>query len=260
MKKVVNTFKLLIIFVVIFISSQMFVATLFRTIGVGGDLGFMLSYLLSMGLIYALTTLYERAEFQGIRPVMRSKRGFDPTAVLMGVVLLVAISITLWPLRDYLPADSRSYGDGAYTILTIVLISPIMEELIFRGRLYNLLGHTASPFMAALLSSLTFAAVHLQPIVILSGFLSGMLFSYMYLLKRSIMLPIILHIFNNMIAYTLQELTYAGKPLMEYIGKEDYYLTLYIVAASLVLLFIVFMVRRFYKEYKLTKRRAAGEM
>ena len=74
------------------------------------------------------------------------------------------------------------------------------------------------------------------------------------------MLPIILHIFNNMIAYTLQELTYAGKPLMEYIGKEDYYLTLYIVAASLVLLFIVFMVRRFYKEYKLTKRRAAGEV
>lgn len=257
MKKVVNTVKLLILFVVIFVSSQLLASMLSGMLNLSGDLGFMLSYILSMGLVYLIATLYERAEYQNVRPIMRSKKGFDPMAILTGLVLLLAISITLWPLKDYLPGDERVFGDGVYTLLTIVIISPIMEEIIFRGRLYNLLGHTASPFMAAFLSSFVFAAIHMQPIIIIDGFLSGMLFSYMYLLKRSIILPILLHICNNMIAYGLQILSYAGKPLMEYIGSEHYYMPLYITSSALVLVFVAFMAKRFYKERKLIKKSLA---
>ena len=257
MKKVVNTVKLLILFVVIFVSSQLLVSMLSGMLNLSGDLGFMLSYILSMGLVYLIATLYERAEYQNVRPIMRSKKGFDPMAILTGLVLLLAISITLWPLKDYLPGDERVFGDGVYTLLTIVIISPIMEEIIFRGRLYNLLGHTASPFMAAFLSSFVFAAIHMQPIIIIDGFLSGMLFSYMYLLKRSIILPILLHICNNMIAYGLQILSYAGKPLMEYIGSEHYYMPLYITSSALVLVFVAFMAKRFYKERKMIKKSLA---
>lgn len=251
MKKVVNTVKLLVLFVVIFISSQLLVSLLSGLLHFSGDVGFMLQYVLSMGLVYVVMTLYERAEYQGIRPIMKSVKGFDPMALLTGLVLLVAISITLWPLKEYLPGDERVFGDGMATLLTIVVLSPIMEEIIFRGRLYNLLGHTATPFMAAFLSSFVFAAIHMQPIVIIDGFLSGMLFSYMYLLKRSIILPILLHICNNMIAYGLHILSYAGKPLMEYIGSEHYYLPIYITSSALVLLFIAFMIKRFYKERKM---------
>ena len=254
MKKVVNTIKLLIFFVVIFLSSQLLVSMLSGVLHLSGDVGFMFSYILSMGLIYLLTTLYERVEFGSVRPIMKSAKGFDPRAVLMGVVLLVAISITLWPLKSYLPADDRVFNDGTYTLLTIVVISPIMEETIFRGRLYSLLGHTATPFMSAFLSSLVFAAIHLQPIVIIDGFLSGMLFSYMYLIRRSIILPILLHISNNIIAYTLQMVTYAGRPLMEYIDDRGFYLPLYAVSAALVLIFVGFMARRFYKERKMIKK------
>lgn len=251
MKKVVNTLKLLVLFVVIFISSQLLASLLSGLLHFSGDVGFMLSYVLSMGLVYVVTTLYERAEYQNVRPIMKSKKGFDPMAIFTGVVLLMAISITLWPLKNYLPGDERVFGDGLYTLITIVIISPIMEEVIFRGRLYNLLGHTASPFMAAFLSSFVFAAIHLQPIIIIDGFLSGMLFSYMYLLKRSIILPIMLHICNNMIAYGLHILSYAGKPLMEYIGSEHYYLPVYIASLALVLIFVAFMAKRFYKERRL---------
>lgn len=251
MKKIVNTVKLLIIFVTIFVSSQLISSMLSNLFHFSGDMGFMLSYVLSMVLVYIITTLYERAEYRNVRPIMKSKKGFDPMAIFAGIVLLMAISITLWPLKDYMPGDQRVFGDGVYTLLTIVIISPIMEEIIFRGRLYNLLGHTASPFMAAFLSSFLFAAIHLQPIIIIDGFLSGMLFSYMYLLKRSIILPIMLHICNNMIAYGLQILSYAGKPLMEYIGSEHYYLPLYIGSSTLVLIFVAFMAKRFYKERRL---------
>lgn len=259
MKKVVNTLKLLVLFVVIFISSQLLASMLSSLLHFSGDVGFMLSYVLSMGLVYVVATLYERAEYQTVRPVMRSAKGFDPMAILTGVVLLMAISITLWPLRGNLPGDQRVYGDGVYTLITIVLISPIMEEVIFRGRLYNLLGHTASPFMAAFLSSFVFAAIHMQPIVIIDGFLSGMLFSYMYLLKRSIILPILLHISNNMIAYGLHILSYAGRPLMEYIGSEHYYLPLYITSSVLVLIFVAFMAKRFYKERKMIMKSLTTE-
>lgn len=254
MKNVINTIKLLVFFVVIFLSSQLLVSALSAKLHLSGDIGFMMSYVMSMGLIYLLMTLYERASFQSVRPIMKSLKGFDPTALLMGIVLLVAISVTLWPLKSYLPADTRSFSDGVYTLLTVVVVSPIMEESIFRGRLYSLLGHTSSPFFAAFLSSLTFALIHLQPIVIIDGFLSGMLFSYMYLLRRSIILPILLHISNNVIAYTLQMLTYAGRPLMEYIDDRGFYLPLYAVSVVLVVIFVGFMGRRFYKERNLIKK------
>lgn len=257
MKKVVNTMQMMILFVVIFMSSQLLVSMLSRALHFSGDAGFMFSYLLSMGLVYVVMTLFERTEYRHIRPIMRSARGFDPMALLTGVVLLVAISITLWPLRSYLPGDDRVFSDGACTLLTIVLLSPIMEEVIFRGRLYNLLGHTATPFMSAFLSSLVFAAIHMQPIIIIDGFLSGMLFSYMYLLKRSIILPIMLHICNNMIAYGLQILSYNGKPLMEYLGGEQYYLPIYIASSVIVLIFVGFMAKRFYKERKLIMKNLA---
>ena len=254
MKTTVKILKLLILFVVIFLSSQLLVSLLTGVLHLSGDMGFMFSYILSMGLIYLLTTLYERAEFGSIRPIMKSPKGFDPSAVLMGVVLLVAISVTLWPLKSYLPADNRHFSDGIYTLLTVTVVSPILEESIFRGRLYNLLGHTATPFVSAFLSSLVFAVIHMQPIVMIDGFLSGMLFSYMYLLKRSIILPILLHISNNIIAYTLQMLTYAGRPLMEYIDDRGFYLPIYAVSVVLVLIFVGFMGCRFYKERNLIKK------
>ena len=49
-------------------------------------------------------------------------------------------------------------------------------------------------------------------------------------------------------------LTYAGRPLMEYIDDRGFYLPLYAISAVLVLMFVGFMVHRFYKEKKLIKK------
>lgn len=255
MKRVVNTIQALLLFVVIFIASQILSSILIGAFHISGDVGFMLSYLFSMGLVYLLTTLYERAEYGKVRLIRKSAKGFDPMAVFAGVLLLFAISIALWPLEELMPGDGRVFGDGVYTLITVVVISPIVEELIFRGRLYNLLSHTVSPFMSAVLSSVVFATIHLEPIIIIGGFLSGMLFSYMYLLKRSIILPIILHICNNTIAYGLHVISYGGKPLMEYIGSEHYYISIYICSLLLVLVFIAFMIKRFMKEKRAMQKR-----
>ena len=136
MKRVVNTVMSILMFVVIFIASQIVSSVVFSSLHLGSDIAFMLSYLLSMGLVYLFTTLYERAEYKNIRSIRKSLKGFDPSMVFMGVVLLFAISITLWPLESYVPSDRRVFSDGVYTLITVVLISPIVEEVIFRGRLY----------------------------------------------------------------------------------------------------------------------------
>lgn len=255
MRRTVNTVQSLLIFVMIFIASQIVASILMGALHLNGDVSFMLSYLLSMGMVCILSTLYERAVYGKVRLIRKSSKGLDPLATFAGVILLLAISITLWPLESRMPGDGRVFGDGAYTLITIVIISPIMEEIIFRGRLYNLLTHTASPFMSAVLSSFVFAAIHFEPIIIIGGFLSGMLFSYMYLLKRSIILPILLHICNNTIAYGLHVISYGGKPLMEYIGSEHYYLSVYLVSLLLVLVFIAFMIKRFMKEKRALAKR-----
>lgn len=260
MKRVVNTVRSILIFVVIFIASQIVASLIGSALHFNGDVGFMLSYLLSMGLVYLFVTLYERTEYGNVRVIKSSSKGLDPLALFVGVILLLAISITLWPLENYMPSDSRVFGDGAWTLITIVVISPIIEEIIFRGRFYNLLTHSTSPFWAAVLSSLVFATIHLEPIIIIGGFLSGMLFSYMYLLKRSIILPIMLHICNNTIAYALHILSYAGKPLMEYIGSEHYYLSIYLTSLLLVLVFVGLMIMRFMKEKRAMAKREQREV
>ena len=193
--------------------------------------------------------------FKRVAPVYNLKEGFDPIAILLGVVLIFAISVILLPLEEVLSPDSRTFPDGFGTLLTVVLLAPIFEEMIFRARLYNILSRNTSPLMSASLSAIAFGVVHLEPIVVIEALLVGVVLSYFYLSKRSIFTPIILHIFNNAFAYALVMLSYNGKSLRELIGNSaDVHLGVYLLCSLIVVVGSVFIIRFFVLE----KRRMRG--
>lgn len=219
------------------------------------DVSFMLLYFTSMIAVYGATILIEKVAFKRVATVYNSRGGFDPVAILFGVVLIFAISVILLPLEEILSPDTRTFPDGFCTLLTVLLLAPIFEEMIFRARLYNILSRNTSPLMSASLSAIAFGVVHLEPIVVIEALLVGVVLSYFYLSKRSIITPIILHIFNNAFAYALVVLSYNGESLRELIGgSADVHLGVYLLCLLIVVAGAVFIIRFFVLE----KRRMRG--
>lgn len=257
MKRFFKSVGLTTMFVFVFALCMLVVGGLV-TIGMptlSADVSFMLLYFTSMIAIYGATILIEKVAFKRVAPVYNSRGGFDPVAILFGVVLIFAISVILLPLEEILSPDTRTFPDGFCTLLTVVLLAPIFEEMIFRARLYNILSRNTSPLMSASLSAIAFGVVHLEPIVVIEALLVGVVLSYFYLSKRSIITPIILHIFNNAFAYALVVLSYNGESLRELIGgSADVHLGVYLLCLLIVVAGAVFIIRFFVLE----KRRMRG--
>jgi membrane protease YdiL (CAAX protease family) len=170
------------------------------------------------------------------------------------VVLIVAISVVLLPLDSVLAPDSRTFTDDPCTLITVVILAPIFEEMIFRARLYNILSRNTSPLMSASLSAVAFGVVHMQPIVVVEALVVGVVLSYFYLSKRSIFAPIILHSFSNALSYALILLSYRGESLRSLVGSGEMQVAVYIVAVLIVMCGAAAILRFFVKE----KRRARG--
>lgn len=236
MKTVLRVVADIALFAIVYIVASILSGLLF---GSSSDYHFMLTMLVSAAVVVTVTGVVERLRYRAMTPIKAARDGFDARAILWGVIFMVAVSVVISPLDALLPDDRQTLPEGGWAMLTAVVIAPIFEELIFRGRLYNLLRHNCSPSIAVMLSALVFAVAHGSVVVGVSAFLSGIIFGYFYLLKRSVIAPIILHICNNAIAYALIVLSYQDKSLQELIGSSNGYFVIY--AASLVIVAIGLM-------------------
>lgn len=83
--------------------------------------------------------------------------------------------------------------------ITTVLISPISEELIFRGVLLNKLGKIVPTLFSILITSLLFASMHSFGSII-SAFIFAICMAILYLKTDNIFVPIFAHFLNNLFA------------------------------------------------------------
>ncbi len=256
MKRFLKSVGLVIMFVLLFAVTTLVVGApvTFLTSDMSADVSLMLVYFCSMLAVYGITLLIERLVFKGLNIVNNSRAGFDPVSLLLGVLLIISVSVVLLPLEGVISSDSRTFPEGVGTLITVVLLAPIFEEMIFRARLYNILSRNTSPFVSASLSAVAFGVVHMEPIVVIEALIVGVIFSYFYLSKRSIFSPILLHMFNNALAYALIVLSYDGESLSDIVGSGRMSLIIYMVCAAIVLLGAVVIIRFYIME----KRRTRG--
>ena len=135
-------------------------------------------------------------------------------ALKINFTFIAAISITLlfvlFPsLYDYfinflseqkIEPESRSAISLIITIISTAILTPIWEELFFRGIVLRKLTKRFKPITAILISSLIFAIVHSGFVGITHAFLMGCMFAYFYLLKQNIWIPIVLHAVINFVS------------------------------------------------------------
>ena len=203
---------------------------------IDNEIRFTISYVLAMSLMLAGLWLYDRFVAHGKERIMVCLSGFNPATLLWGLVLIVVLSIVLAPLMRLLPEVRTNVPTGLISMLCVVVVAPIFEEVLFRGKIFSVFSATLSPLLSALASALLFGVMHGNVAVALEAFLVGIVLSYIYILKGSIFAPILLHIMNNIVAYVMMTFKYQEHTIEDFIGDLPIFSTIYIVSAVVVLL------------------------
>jgi membrane protease YdiL (CAAX protease family) len=106
---------------------------------------------------------------------------------------------------DMISEGLRS-GPWASRLLMMFAVSvaaPLFEELVFRGTLWGLLERALPAPLVLLITSLIFAAYHVDPIHVILVFPVGMLIGWVRMTSGSIYPAILLHFVNNTLAIVL---------------------------------------------------------
>ncbi|WP_196138949.1 CPBP family intramembrane glutamic endopeptidase [Aliikangiella sp. G2MR2-5] len=115
----------------------------------------------------------------------------------------LAVEIPGWtrfmqpPLKDL----SLSGITLALFLLLTVILTPIVEEIFFRGFLFRWMANRRPVWLAAVISSAMFGASHIVPPQAISAALMSFLIIYLYVKSGSIWPAIFCHIVNNAISF-----------------------------------------------------------
>jgi membrane protease YdiL (CAAX protease family) len=92
-------------------------------------------------------------------------------------------------------------SNNPFGFVTIALLAPVLEELLFRGAIEGrLLQQWTNPWVGIMVSSLIFGVVHMNPAQIPFAFLLGTMFGWLYYRTGSLLPGIIGHVLNNSVA------------------------------------------------------------
>lgn len=238
----------LLVWFALFVVAQLCAAAVVMALGLGpheggeplspDQMGRMLA--LSGGISYVLALIfmlvYRRLRGGKGRLVRLSARGFDPLFLLWGVVFMLAVGVVLEPLLALLPAvPSQMYGTGFWTILSVVVLAPLFEELICRGVVLESLRGRFGVVGAWALSSLFFGAIHLQPQLSVNALFMGMILGYVVIRTGSLWSAILLHAINNSMAYVALAVGLDHVSLSDLVQDPTLYGLIYALCALITL-------------------------
>ncbi len=175
--------------------------------------------------------------------IQHSMRGFDPTILLWGLMIILSLEVVMEPLMQLLPPSPMPSGRGFYMLLSILVVAPIFEELLCRGVILESIRKRRGSVVGCIISALIFGLMHFEPQSVLNAFAIGILLGYLYLRTRSIFAPIILHSLNNVLAYFLLLFGFANTTISQLVKNEFIYMIIYITASIILLISLISIAR-----------------
>ena len=130
------------------------------------------------------------------------------TYLLLSAIILYIITLT-FPGFDSNQLQETGFGNVSQrhefilAFLTLVVVAPLAEEILFRGYLYGKLRKTGPAWLAVLLTSILFAAIHGQWNVAVDVFALSVVLCILREITGSIWAGILLHMIKNGIAFYL---------------------------------------------------------
>ena len=130
--------------------------------------------------------------------------GSEYMSVIMWAQFLSTLSIGLHVFSELagLPDNMKDVFEQMMNnplgIISIVVMAPLVEELLFRGAIQgHLMRKWKMPYLGIVVSSLIFGVVHGNPAQIPFAFVVGMALGWMYYLTGSLIPGILMHFINN---------------------------------------------------------------
>lgn len=117
-------------------------------------------------------------------------------AVGLSMVLLPSQLGELTHLTDFL------YGEASLPALLVVaaILPAVCEEAIQRGAVLSNFRNLKRDWVIVLIMGVFFGLFHLSPLRFLSTTILGMLLSYLMVKRNNILLPMLMHFLNNLVA------------------------------------------------------------
>lgn len=195
-------------------------------------LGSMLvSWGLYAGGIYALCSMYGLSKMDlGLRKPVEPVGAHIASGAFLGVLVYVLnvwlVTGVLFLLQQGSPRALYAFHwsfpglsavptlFAALSLLSVIAVAPVMEELVFRGAMFTLLSRRVGSRWAVLATSALFSLTHLTVNkVFLSGndpwwgvnqflyhFFGGLLYNILYIRSRSLAAPVSAHVAYNICA------------------------------------------------------------
>lgn len=109
----------------------------------------------------------------------------------------------LAPVQQQLQEALRDPTAGPLLAVSVVVLAPLGEELVFRGLLFPGLRRSLRLWAALCLSGFAFSLSHVEPLAILILFPVGVAFAWAYQRRRTLVVPIAAHATFNLITVML---------------------------------------------------------
>ncbi|CAM3298102.1 CPBP family intramembrane glutamic endopeptidase [Zobellia roscoffensis] len=120
---------------------------------------------------------------------------------------------------------TRNYGElnfeYGYTMLSTLIIAPIFEELFYRKFLFSKLQEKYQLYLAIIISSVCFSAIHFETLSnLIPSFLFGIVSCLIYFKTKKISYSILLHFINNLFVTLIN--TRYGEPFFNWLDSLKY--------------------------------------
>ena len=125
----------------------------------------------------------------------------------LGLNILLTLTGFADSSQTYQEVADRQYG-VAFGIGLILygLVSPLAEEVVFRGVIYNRLRRFYGPVIGVVVSAIFFGAFHGNLVQGVYGACMGILIAYVYERQGSFFFPVLFHAVANLAVYGIAHL------------------------------------------------------
>ncbi len=169
--------------------------------------------------------------------------------LLIGAFIFINVNIANEILNTSSAQDMLYSGSIIINSISIVVIAPILEEIIYRKVIFKRLAKKTNVVIGIILSSIIFGLCHASDSMVFA-ILFGVILCVLYEKYNNILIPMSLHFFNNLMS-TILLLTSGTQDSREVITlvQQDSYGFLIIGAIASIIGFY-FYIRYIYKNRK----------
>jgi len=169
----------------------------------------LIGYLIAMSLSIVIGRNFRGHSIAALSEKWQQING---KAIFWIVLATIALDIGIvLPLSDFIPISDffkqsiiENFGNlDVFMFIAIILAAPFFEEYIYRGILLDGLLKNYAPWLAIIVTSVLFGAIHVNPIQFVSATLGGLFLGWIYYKSSNLIYCMIIHLVINLTGFLI---------------------------------------------------------